>query len=873
MRGLHRIMLVALAGVSASAFAAGDAWAEEQQADQPPASEREIFVYGTRIQDPLAVHVEDEIGEEDIAAYAQDTVGDLLGQIGEDLGEDEDEPVVMVNGQLATGVDEIADLPTEAVNRIQLLSPDAAARLGQRPGQRVVNVVLKRVHEQFTVNAEQAFATVGKGTSRNGSLSWSKIAGNDRTALVARVRDTDPLLEADRDLITRSAGVPYDLIGNVIPAPAFGGEIDPLLSAAAGQLASIAAVPAGVDRPTLQQFAAGAGAPNPGDLSRFRSLIGDQQSYALNGTLARRLKPGTTFTLNFRGDVSESARLSSAPSVLLRLPSASPFSPFGREVSIARFLPVGLEQLRKNITLDASAALNHRLGTWNLTARANYNRRESDSLSDRNTDIELLQAGVLAGTLNPFATLSPELLRIIRRDRSDTRADRANAQLVLTGPVVSLPAGPATATLRLGGELDRINSNSTFTGVAVTRRLSREELNGQANLDLPVFKSAPDEARLPGDLSINFTAGFREVSEVGMLKNYGTGANWRPVPQLTLRGSFNEEEVAPAIVSLGDPVEITPGVRFFDFIRDETVDVTIISGGNPNLPVEERQVLTLGANFRPTRTSRTNFTAEYRRTRSRNVVAGLPPLSAVVQSAFPERFIRDGLGRLVQVDSRPVAIARDERGQLRIGFNLSGGFGAALAAGRGRRLGAPAADIAPVADEDDDEDPRMPPPGPTARTWRYNLSLNHVWALSSTRLIRAGIPVIDLLNGGAIGFSGGQPRHLLQFNAGVSGKGVGLQLSGNWRSASEYRLGQVPAPGDLRFAPRATLNLRLNAEVGTLLPGESWAKGLRLVTSVNNLFDSQQIVRDRNGATPLRYQPYLLDALGRTVAIGVRKIF
>jgi len=32
-------------------------------------------------------------------------------------------------------------------------------------------------------------------------------------------------------------------------------------------------------------------------------------------------------------------------------------------------------------------------------------------------------------------------------------------------------------------------------------------------------------------------------------------------------------------------------------------------------------------------------------------------------------------------------------------------------------------------------------------------------------------------------------------------------------------------------------------------------------------------VRDSSGATPLRYQPFLLDPLGRTVTLSLRKVF
>jgi hypothetical protein len=42
---------------------------------------------------------------------------------------------------------------------------------------------------------------------------------------------------------------------------------------------------------------------------------------------------------------------------------------------------------------------------------------------------------------------------------------------------------------------------------------------------------------------------------------------------------------------------------------------------------------------------------------------------------------------------------------------------------------------------------------------------------------------------------------------------------------------------------------------------------------IDNLFDAQQRVTDSNGDVPLRYQPLLIDPVGRSFEIELRKIF
>ncbi len=80
----------------------------------------------------------------------------------------------------------------------------------------------------------------------------------------------------------------------------------------------------------------------------------------------------------------------------------------------------------------------------------------------------------------------------------------------------------------------------------------------------------------------------------------------------------------------------------------------------------------------------------------------------------------------------------------------------------------------------------------------------------------------------------------------------------------------------MRFAPIATFNLRLFADLGRkekLVEQVPFLKGSRLSFSVDNVFNAQQQVTDDTGAVPLRYQPGYLDPRGRVFEIEFRKQF
>lgn len=160
---------------------------------------------------------------------------------------------------------------------------------------------------------------------------------------------------------------------------------------------------------------------------------------------------------------------------------------------------------------------------------------------------------------------------------------------------------------------------------------------------------------------------------------------------------------------------------------------------------------------------------------------------------------------------------------------------------------------------------------------RWNLSLYHTVNLANTVMIAPGLPVLDLLDGDATGSGGGVSRHLLELEGGTFYRGIGIRLSGNYRSATRVRGTGLPGSSDLLFGDLATFNLRsfVALDQQRWLVGERprFFKNARLSLSVNNIFDTRQRVTDASGLVPLRYQPFLIDPVGRFVEIEFRKLF
>ena len=80
------------------------------------------------------------------------------------------------------------------------------------------------------------------------------------------------------------------------------------------------------------------------------------------------------------------------------------------------------------------------------------------------------------------------------------------------------------------------------------------------------------------------------------------------------------------------------------------------------------------------------------------------------------------------------------------------------------------------------------------------------------------------------------------------------------------------AASDLRFSGRVWLVPFLNLNVDKIV-GRPWAKQMSLQFTVENLLNDRIDVRDRNGRIPDRFQSAYIDPEGRSVRLGVRKIF
>jgi hypothetical protein len=916
------------------------------QDDDPEVSEV-VVTAGKTIyqQQPGAVvgDIEPEIqlSPREIQSYGVATVTELLDELApetrSDRGRGGETPVVLLNGRRISGFNEIRDIPTEAILRIDILPEEVSLKYGFTADQRVVNIVLRRRFRAFTADLRGGGPTEGGEVTGQVEGDDFRVRGDNRFNLDVKYNGNTDLTENARGLTEPAAGAPYAVAGNVVGMGA-GGEIDPALSALAGKVVTVAGVPAAAASRALalSDFVGTAGVANGEDDGRYRSLVAAAQSVSANAVLARTLPAGFSGTVNATLGATSSDSLRGLPSLGLTVPAGDPFSPFGTAVNVDRYI-TNFGPLRQDVdgwTAHLGGTLNRDLGKWRLSFTTAYDHADSSTVSDVGLDSTGLQGLLKADStsFNPFVAPPASLLALLPRNNARSISDTGNLQALANGPTLKLPAGAIYVSLKAGDTQSGFDTRSSRLGVVQAVGLSRNDANIQANFDLPVFSRRHNVVPFLGEVSLNANLAVDQISNFGTLHATGYGVNWQPITGVTLLYSRTLDSAPPTVQQLGNPVVLTAGARILDYATGQTVDVTQITGGNPSLVSDHRDISKIGVTWKPIDGQNLTITANYIVSRIDSPFYTFPVATAQIEAAFPDRFIRDATGELVEVDERPVNFTWTRRSEIRWGVNYSRPIGKppppraipfrrpgdGQAAGQRRAPnGAGAPDAPPDGAPPPPGGPDGAPPAPGAgggpgggggggggrggfgagpggggrgpgggrggggfgqgpTQGQFQVALYHTFFFSDQMLARPGGPLLDLLNGAPASATGGQPQQQIELQAGYTYNNLGARISGNWLSGTTVAGGAASGLGTLNFSDIATLNLRLFANAGAMrsvVRKHPWLRGARITLNITNLFDQRIRVTDATGATPLSYQPAYLDPTGRAVTLSVRKLF
>lgn len=789
------------------------------------------------------VAAESDFDEAEIASHGADSIQDLLTRLSPFIDPSGEEPVILINGK-PTGVDRsILSYPAEALQRVAVLKPEAAAQYGEPAGKRVVNLVLKKQFSMWNADAGVDFATAGGQYGGNLSATRTAINGDTRWNATARIGADSAFRKSARALPPRDRI--FDSVG-FVSAPD-GGEIDPALSLAVGEWVTAAAIPpealagAGSGALGLADFAATANALHPVDPDAYETLQSSRRTASLAIGVTRPIGDFSV-SLNLNASRSSSEGLRGLPMVSVVIPAGNFWSPFGDDVLLTRPFE-GERALRTDngaTSLGASLRLNGSIGIWQTNVGINYSQNWASNLFETGVDVARVQQLIDAGDpgFNPYGPWDDNLL-LATRNR--TRGENLSARFNVRTTIIDLSAGPLVWNLTANASHNRSTSQQGDGSRTYAKAVSiaRQQVNGQMSLSLPISRRAETGPGLLGDLSVDLSASAQTMANSRPQARFAGNVSWSPWPIIQLRSSIDYSEAAPSFDQLDGPIVTAVG-RLFDYARQEIAEPVWITGGNPDLRRGSRQSISLAATVWPLGDQVLTFNLGYRQSVAKGGVTAFPELTPAIEAAFPERVIRDGEGRLVAVDARAINIAHDRDAELSSGIAL--------------RLGQSRSNARGKAESD---------------PLQVSVAINHGWRLKSELLTRPGLPVIDQLRAGS------QSRHNLSLQASVGKRGIGGSLNGNWSSPGRLSGGSGNAEGFI-FSPPLTFNLSAFVEPDRLskMPSKvGLMKDLKISIDIRNLFNGYRRVTLGDGRVPSGYSRNEIAPLGRTVQITVRKRF
>ncbi|MDB5496481.1 MAG: TonB-dependent receptor, partial [Phenylobacterium sp.] len=594
----------------------------------------ELVVTGERPPEPGAVvgdiRPDLQLAPEDVASYGVSTITDLLDELAPEIGSNSgrggEGPAILLNGRRISGFNEIRNLPTEAILRVDILPEEAALKYGFSANQRVVNIVLKPNFGSELLDVAGGGATAGGGASGQAEAGVTRIAGDRRLNLDLKYTPQASLTEAQRNVAPLVAGPAVDLAGN------------------------------------------------PVDVGRFRTLVPESQKVSANAVFTQPIFADISATVNATFEATSSDALRGLPTVSLQVPSAPEVDRLA-----TNFGP--LNQDAETWTSHLGVSLNRDLSTWRLALTGNYDHADNRNSNDVGVDAAALQAALAAGSIvvNPTGPIPANLLALRAQDTGHSKSDTGNVQFIASGPLFSLPAGQVRSSFRVGASGSAFSSESQRFGTVQSADFSRSGGNAQASFDLPLTSRRAKVLGFLGDINVNTHAAVEQASDFGTLTTFGYGVHWTPVTGLSILASHLHDEAAPTQQQLGAPLLLTPGSRIFDFVTGQTVDVVQVSGGNPALVRDGRDRTSIRVTWQPFADKQLIFRADYNQIHVKNPIATFPAASADVEAAFPDRFVRDAEGELTEVDYRPVNFASQDTNSLKWGFDYSRPIGPARA--------------------------------------------------------------------------------------------------------------------------------------------------------------------------------------------------
>lgn len=510
----------------------------------------------------------------DIRATGATNINELLEalapQLGSAQGRGGERPILLLNGKKISGFRELRAIPTEAIERVDILPEEVALKYGYAASQKVVNVVLRQRFRSTAAALTANAATEGGYAGGNADVTRLAINRDGRMTINLRAEGNGMLTEAERKIRV-----------DMLPP---GQELDDALAA--------------------------------------RSLVGSKRLVRGSATVNRTLWGDVSATFNAEVEHSEGRSLIGLGNVLI--------DPLGRRnrgdsghVGFAlngaksewQWSLVGNGDLSRSTSrADRDDLIFDRDRTRQLTA-------SGDLTASANGQLFKLPAGDVSATLTVAADavrLSSERERAGVRDSGALRRSEARAAVNIDMPISRRNrdfSALGSFTVSTNAELRQLSDFGTLTKFGANAFLSPlDRLNFLASWSRE--DGAPSVGQLgdplletPDSRIFDFLTGETVLATLITGGNPGLdsdrrtvtklGANWQPLEKLDLRlrADYVRSRVDRPVQSIFGPTQAIEAAFPDRFVRNSAGQLVSADLRPVNFDTARKETLRIGFDF------------------------------------------------------------------------------------------------------------------------------------------------------------------------------------------------------------------------------------------------------------------------------------
>ena len=755
------------------------------------------------------------------------------------------------------GFVDISNIPTSAIERVEVLADGASATYGSDAIGGVVNVILRDDYEGAETSFRFGSVTEGGSQEYRASQTFGTAWGTGNVLISYEYFNRESLGREEKSFSASSDLTPFggDDLRTDFSVP--GNILDPATFQPAF------AIPSGTDG-ILTSGDLLAGEVNLFNDNPGRNLLLDQERHSV--LLVASQKLGERIELFAEGRFSNKDfknRAGSAGRTLV-VPATNPFfvDPFGgsavvrvRYNTLADFGP----EISQGDVTDYNSVFGFKADIgrdWQAQIYGSYGRRDGDTTSttiDTSSLNDALADDDPTTAFNPFGDgndNNPQTLEAIRSlSEFELESDIWSVNTIADGPLFRIPAGDVK--LAVGAEYYETKFSSLSITFDTERDFNRSVAALFGEILVPLIGG---QNSLPGieRLTISASGRFEDYDDVGSAANPKVGVLWSPIGGLDFRGTYGTSFRAPNLADLDESGDANGS---FIFPLSDSASATgttlglVLFGNNADLNNETARTWTVGFDYAPPALPGLSFDLTYYNIRFDDRVtsaldgAGLSILNQ--EDRFGSVIVRDPDQELIDEICDDDSFQGDPAlcGVLPIGaivdFRLSN----------------------TAVTKTDGLDFNVQYGLETANLGRFDFRLSGSYILSFDEAFSPGAPIVELIDtiANPIDFT---MRNSVRWN---NDSGLSATVFLNY---SDSYTDNVSTP-ERKINSWTTIDLTLAYNtVGRL--SDLRLNDIRLSLSIRNLFDNDPPFVN-NSAVRVGYDPENVSPLGRFISFNITK--